>query len=204
VSTHVTTVFPRICQRLDLSIFTLECIRDSGQSQPLLSPASSTISEASTAFSALSMDSTATAVAPYVVSDYERITYYHGISLDPPELLYRSDLHTNSFPVPKDRHSPTPTKTVHGVSVFNTRLNEVWHDVAPQICKILKARDVRYSAVKAARFFTHGEDGKGSLGPIVVWIASLRPIPIPPPPRMRTTFPPKLSVFSRPLESREP
>lgn len=116
------------------------------------------------------MDSTATAVTPYMVSDYERITYYHGISLNPPDLLYRSDLLTNPFPVPKGRHSPTPTKTVHGV--FNTQLNKVWHDVAPQICKILKARDIRYSAVKAARFFTHGEDGKGSLGPIVVWIAT--------------------------------
>ena len=24
----------------------------------------------------------------------------------------------------------------------------------------------------AARFFTHGEDGEGSLGPIVIWIAT--------------------------------
>jgi len=116
------------------------------------------------------MDSTATAVAPYVVSEYERTTYYNGISLDPPELLYRSDLLDNPFSLPKGRHSPTPTKTVHGV--FNTRLNEVWHDVAPQICKLLKARHIRYSAVKAARFFTHGEDEKGCLGPIVIWIAT--------------------------------
>lgn len=116
------------------------------------------------------MDSTTTAVAPYVVSDYERITYYYGISLDFPELLYRSDLHSNPFPVPKGRHTPTPTKTVHGV--FNTRLNEVWHDVALQICEILKARGIRYSAVKAARFLTHDEDGESSLGPIVIWIAT--------------------------------
>ncbi|KAI0287829.1 hypothetical protein BC826DRAFT_1188789 [Russula brevipes] len=116
------------------------------------------------------MDSTTTAVVPYAVSDYEKITYYHGISLDPPDLLYRSDLQTNPFPVPKGRHSPTPTKIVYGV--FNTRLNEVWDDVAPQICKILKARGIRYSAVKAARFLTHGEDGGGSIGPIVIWIAT--------------------------------
>jgi hypothetical protein len=116
------------------------------------------------------MDSTATAVTPYLVSEYERITYYHGISLDPPELLYRSDLLVNPFPLPKGRHTPTPTKTVHGV--FNTRLNNVWHDVAPQICKLLKARLIRYSAVMAARFFTHSEDGEGSLGPIVIWIAT--------------------------------
>jgi hypothetical protein len=116
------------------------------------------------------MDSTNTAVAPYVVSDYERINYYHGISLDPPELLYRSDLQTNPFPVPKGRHFSTPTKTVYGV--FNTRLNEVWKEVAPKICEILKARGIRYSAVMAARFLTQGEDGDDSLGPVVVWIAT--------------------------------
>jgi len=41
------------------------------------------------------MDSTATAVAPYHVSDYERITYYHGISLDPPELLSPGAQHSS-------------------------------------------------------------------------------------------------------------
>jgi len=56
--------------------------------------------------------------------------------------------------------------------VFNTRLNEVWDDVAPQICQTLKARGIRYSAVKAARFVSHGEDGKNSVGPIVIWIAT--------------------------------
>lgn len=116
------------------------------------------------------MDSTATAVTPYLVSKYERITYYHGISLDPPELLYRSDLLDNPFPLPKGRHTPTPTKTVHGV--FNTQLNKVWHNVAPKICNILKGRRIRYSAVMAARFFTHGEDGEGSLGPVVIWIST--------------------------------
>ena len=116
------------------------------------------------------MDSTATAVTPYLVSEYERITYNHGISLDPPELLYRSDFLDNPFPLPKGRHTPTPTKTVHGV--FNTQLNKVWHNVAPKICNILKGRRIRYSAVMAARFFTHGEDGEGSLGPIVIWIST--------------------------------
>ena len=64
------------------------------------------------------VDLTATAVTPYLVSEYERMTYYHGISLDPPELLYRSDLLDSPFPLSKGRHTPTPTKTVHGV--FNT------------------------------------------------------------------------------------
>ena len=106
---------------------------------------------------------------PYVLSDWERRTYYSGISSDPPELLYRSDLLENPFPVPEGRHSHLPTKTIHGV--FNTPLNPVWGTVAPQIRDVLKARKIRYSAITTARFATSGEDGKATLGPVVAWIA---------------------------------
>ena len=107
---------------------------------------------------------------PYILSDWERTTYYNGISPDHPELLYRSDLLENPFPIPKGRHSHLPTKTVYGV--FNTSLNTVWDIVAPQICEFLKALNICYSAIKAARFVTQGEDGKDTLGPIVIWIAT--------------------------------
>ena len=50
--------------------------------------------------------------------------------------------------------------------------NIIWDIVIPQICEFLKARKIRYSAIKAARFVTHGEDGKDTLGPIVIWIAA--------------------------------
>ncbi|KAJ7900280.1 hypothetical protein B0H14DRAFT_3080626 [Mycena olivaceomarginata] len=83
---------------------------------------------------------------PHIVSEYERTTYYHGISPDPPELLYRSNLLTNPFPVPKGRHPYLPTKTAHGV--FNTPLNLVWHTVVPKIITLLKKRGIRYSAIK--------------------------------------------------------
>jgi hypothetical protein len=89
------------------------------------------------------------AVAPYYLSDWEKTTYYSGISPDPPELLYRSDLLQNPFPVSKGRHFHLPTKTVHGV--FNTQLNAVWDTVAPDICDLLKKGKIFYSAVKAAR-----------------------------------------------------
>jgi hypothetical protein len=51
-------------------------------------------------------------------------------------------------------------------------LNAVWDTVAPQIREFLKARKIRYSAIKTARFVTHGEDGKDTLGPVVTWIAT--------------------------------
>ena len=119
---------------------------------------------------ALSIATDSTAVSPYVISDWERTTYYHGISLDHPDLLYRSDLLENPFPIPKDRHAHLPTKTVHGV--FNTPLNAVWDTVAPQICQLLKTRKIRYSSINAARFATHGEDGMNTIGPVVIWIST--------------------------------
>lgn len=36
----------------------------------------------------------------------------------------------------------------------------------------MKNRKIRYSAIQTARFVTHGEDGKDTLGPIVIWIAT--------------------------------
>src|SRR6266849_5984667 len=112
-----------------------------------------------------STSSVASSVEPYVLSEWEKTTYYNGISTDPPELLYRSDLLDNPFPIPKGRHPHLPTKTVHGV--FNTALNPVWDSVAPQIRDLLKKHKIRYSAIKAARFLTHSEDEKDTLGPIV-------------------------------------
>ena len=109
-------------------------------------------------------------VPTYALSDWERTNYYNGISSDPPELLYRSDLFENPFPIPKGRFPHLRTKTVHGV--FNTPLNAVWGTVAPQIRQLLKARNIRYSVIHTARFVTHGEDGKDTLGPIVIWIAT--------------------------------
>ncbi|KAL5536327.1 hypothetical protein ACEPAF_148 [Sanghuangporus sanghuang] len=104
------------------------------------------------------------------LTEFEKVTYYHGVSVDPPELLYRSDYLENPFPLPTGRIQHIPTKTAHGV--FNTPLNAVWHTVAPKIRDMLKDRKIRYSAIHAARFVTHGEDGKDTLGPVVIWIAT--------------------------------
>ena len=137
-----------------------------------LSPSTSpTLSEAPRYPSTLSIISGATPATPYILSDWEKATYYHGISANHPELLYRSDLLENPFPVPKGRFAQFPTKTVYGV--FDTPLNGVWDTVAPQIRDTLKARNICYSAIKAARFLTHGgEDREDTLGPVVIWIAT--------------------------------
>lgn len=153
---------------LGLSPFALECINYSGHRK---SPSSPTISETSSFTSAATTDSDTTAVAPYSPSDWERTVYYNGISPNHPELLYRSDLLERPFSTPKGRYRNPSTKTVYGV--FDTPLNPVWDTVTPQICGLLKDRRIRYSAVQAARFVTHGQDGeKGTLGPVVVWIAT--------------------------------
>ncbi|KAF8600150.1 hypothetical protein BDV93DRAFT_608826 [Ceratobasidium sp. AG-I] len=111
-------------------------------------------------------------VAPHLISEFERAHYWHGISIDPPELLYRSDLESNPFPVPLPgtRWSQLPVKTAEGV--FETPLNAVWHIVAPMIVALLKKRGIKYSALKTARFSSRDEDGKKILGPIVIWIAT--------------------------------
>ncbi|KAF9076290.1 hypothetical protein BDP27DRAFT_1380351 [Rhodocollybia butyracea] len=107
-----------------------------------------------------------TVVAPHLISKFEKVHYWHGISIDPPELLYRSDLESNPFfvPLPETRWSQLPVKTAEGV--FETPLNPVWHIAAPKIIALLKKRGIKYSALKAVRFSTSDEHGKKTLGPI--------------------------------------
>ena len=127
-------------------------------------------------YSELSNDLDArTVVAPDLISKYEMNFWYHGVSSNPPKLMWRSNLKTNPFPIPPPGANffKIPTKTAHGV--FNTPLNDVWDDtVAPRILASMKAHGLKYSALKTVRFSTV-EDGKDEiLGPVVVWIA-IRP-----------------------------
>ena len=137
-----------------------------------ISPTFPTLSDTETLFPQLSNNLDAhTVIAPYLISKYEMNFWYHGISGNPPKLMYRSDLKTNPFPIPLPGTNffKIPTKTAHGV--FNTPLNAVWDTVAPQILESIKAHGLQYSALKTARFSTI-EDGKDeTFGPVVVWIA---------------------------------
>ncbi|KAG9084188.1 hypothetical protein FRC06_004179, partial [Ceratobasidium sp. 370] len=141
----------------------------SAQQEALNSPTSPALRDVPKLFS---HSDARTVVAPHLVSQFERVHYWHGISMDPPELLYRSDLESNPFPVPLPgtRWAQLAVKTAEGV--FETPLNPVWHTVAPKIVALMRKRGIRHSVLKTARFSTRDEDGNKTLGPIVIWIAT--------------------------------
>lgn len=162
----------------------VECLkREAGQGAPRddatqppdspLSPTFPTLSDAETLFSVLSSNSDArTIVAPDLISEYEMNFYYHGISGNPPKLLWRSNLESDPFPIPPPGTNfyKIPQKTAYGV--FKTPLNELWDDtVVPQIKASMKNRGLMYSAIKTARFSIVEDGGEETFGPIVIWIA---------------------------------
>jgi len=148
----------------------LQCQNQWSKHELLISPSSSVSSDTSAAFSLSSSPLSTAVVTPHLISEYERTIYYHGISPDPPQLLWRSDLLSNPFSIPTGRYTHLPIKTAHGV--FNKALSAVWHAVVPKIIKLLKDHSIRYSAIKSVRFSTLCEDGQETLGPIVLWIAT--------------------------------
>jgi hypothetical protein len=125
---------------------------------------------------ALTFASDTTVVSQHTPTDYERTTYYNGITGDGdhPELVYRSDFLTTPFPKPVGRFAHIPVKSLRGV--YDTPLNDVWESVGPKIVELITARKLNWSSVDPARFFTHatpGEEKKGSLGPVVIWLGVL-------------------------------
>ena len=136
-------------------------------------PTFPTLSDMSSNLSALSSASDTTFVSEHTPDDYERKSYYNGITgdSDHPELVYRSNFLATPFPRPVGRHAHIPVKSLRGV--FDTPLNGVWNTVGPAIRDLVKDRNINWSSIDPARFFTHGPEGeeeKGSLGPVVIWI----------------------------------
>ncbi|KAJ6598649.1 hypothetical protein B0H10DRAFT_2167577 [Mycena sp. CBHHK59/15] len=120
------------------------------------------MSAVSSDLSALTLANDATVVSQYTPNEYEMTSYYNGITGD-------TD-HAELF-TPIGRHAHIPVKSLRGV--FDTPLNGVWDTVGPEIRDLIKARKINWSSVDPARFFTHGplgEEEKGSLGPIVIWV----------------------------------
>jgi len=138
-----------------------------------LSPPTSPMSDTRSFLSDISVvGSYCQVVAPNLISDFERIHFFHGVSGDPPELAWRSDHKTNPFPVPPSgaRFFKIADKTAHGV--FDTALNPVWDTVAPLIIALFEKRGIKYSALLPVRFSTHDGEGKKTLGPITLWIST--------------------------------
>lgn len=114
-------------------------------------------------------DSNTTAVATYARRN-TRDSYYNGVAgyEDHPPLLYRSDYFKTLYPTPSGRFFRLPIKSIHGV--FNTPLNKVWENVRYQIRDLLKARNIKRSAIDPARFVTEGQDHELTIGPVVIWV----------------------------------
>lgn len=119
-------------------------------------------------------DSETTAVEADLVSTFERVHFYTGLSDDPPLLFNRSDIQKRPFVVPRDRHSVIPEKTAHGV-VDEILTNTFWKGtVASEIIELLKEekRGIHVSTMLPVRFSTAGEDGKDVFdNHIVLWIS---------------------------------
>ncbi|TFK68839.1 hypothetical protein BDN72DRAFT_768770 [Pluteus cervinus] len=132
------------------------------------SPALSDESQLS-ALTLASQDSAPTVVSANTVSDYERTSYYNGITDEGehPDLLYRTGSAKYPWIQPSGRHPYHPTKSLRGV--YCTPLNDVWSTVGPQIRDLVKVRKTPYS-IDPARFVTLQEDGREVLGPVVIWI----------------------------------
>lgn len=87
--------------------------------------------------------------------------------------MWRSDFENVRFRMPQagERFFTPYPKTAFGV--FNTHLNAVWDStVAPLILGLFKARGLKHTALKTARFLTiNEEDGEETWSPTTVWIA---------------------------------
>jgi hypothetical protein len=122
-------------------------------------PAWSDVSHLST-LTFVSQDSSTTVVSAHAVSDYERTSYYNGITDngEHPDLLYRTGSAKHPWIQPTGRHTYPPPKSLRGV--HGTPLNGVWSTVGPLVRDLVKsAVKTRYS-IDRAHFVTHREDGR--------------------------------------------
>ncbi|KAG8771467.1 hypothetical protein FRC12_003592 [Ceratobasidium sp. 428] len=111
--------------------------------------------------------------APHLISKFERVHFWDGVSDDPPHLVWRTDFATNPYLLPAPggpRYFQFPVKTAEGV--FNTDLNPVWHTVTPLIVQLFEQSNIRYSSLKGVRFATYDDQKNKTLSPVTLWIAT--------------------------------
>ena len=155
----------------------LQCQKDRADHNFQQIPSSPTLSDAPTVFSQISvgsLDSEAvTLIGDKLLCDFERVHYYNGVSVIPPEIYYRSNIDTVQFalPVPGQQNFfEVPFKTAEGV--LGTPIVRVWPQVATLIVNLFKATGIKYSAFQPAFFSTLNESNKKDMGPLVIWVAT--------------------------------
>lgn len=160
---YLPTLFP------GLTVFQLQCLNAHLKFHPT-APNSSPFSNATL----LSNLSETTSASPDLVSLFERVHFYTGVSEGHPLLLHRSDLLQHPFVVPRERFSVIPEKTAHSAN-HPILKNKLWKEVvAPEIITLLKdpSRGVRVSTMLPVRFSTPDAEKKVVLDDyIVLWIS---------------------------------
>ncbi|EIW52232.1 uncharacterized protein TRAVEDRAFT_24514 [Trametes versicolor FP-101664 SS1] len=155
-----------------LSIVTLQSMNDEDKAKKARDTPRKPGSRASSSTTTPSTLSASAVLSVHAPDDYERTSYYNGISAsDHPDLIYRSDYLTRPFPKPAGGHADLPVKSIHGT--HGTPLKDVWDVVAPQVFALLKAGEIKWTSLSTVCFFTDtpGEDeGTWGLGPPVIWV----------------------------------
>ncbi|KAG8768077.1 hypothetical protein FRC12_005778 [Ceratobasidium sp. 428] len=156
-----------------VTFWMLDCQKARADHNAQQTPSPPTLSGTPTVFSQISVARLAseavTVVGSHLLCEFERIHYYNGVSVDPPEIYYRSNIDTVKFnlAVPGQQNFfETPFKTAEGV--LGTPIVKVWDEVAPLIVGLFKFAGVRYSALHPAFFSTLNEDMEKHTGPLVI------------------------------------
>ena len=106
--------------------------------------------------------------SPYIVSEYEAMHYYAGISPVPPKLIWRTGGLKYPWVKPEGPEACRIVKEIRGV--FGHKLNTVWKAVGPLIPDVLKTHKVHWSSIDVARFITIEEGDEKLRGPVVIWV----------------------------------
>ncbi|KAF9054587.1 hypothetical protein BJ165DRAFT_1439979 [Panaeolus papilionaceus] len=150
------------------SEFALQCVawtHDVDQSSPTLSDSSRLSGEETQV-------TDKTSVTPQI-SDYERCTYYTGLTTSNghPDLLYRTGSSKAPWTQPTGNFEIQPTKSFS--VVCGMPINKVWRTVGPQINRIVKDTIKKEYTIDLTRFIitdTTEPQHKKTLGPVVIWI----------------------------------
>ena len=93
----------------------------------------------------------------------EAMFYYSGLCSSP-RLVYRTG--TTPWTMPTGPEAYRQLKELR--PVFGHKLNVVWKDLGPKICRLLDSRGVLWTSIDVVRFIKVGEGEV--VGPVVLWI----------------------------------